>query len=69
MADIIGEKKLYEGHQSLLKQMDIEQNYFTVASIIEAIGKIGDFNDIAFINKWIDETHRKGNTRPPVFSS
>ena len=55
MADIIGEKKLYEGHQNLLKQMDIEQNYFTVASIIEAIGKIGDFNDIAFINKWIDE--------------
>lgn len=39
MADIIGEKKLYEGRQSLLKQMDIEQNYFTVASIIEAIWK------------------------------
>ena len=55
MADIIGEKKLYEGRQSLLKQMDIEQNYFTVASIIEAIGKIGNFNDIVFINKWIDE--------------
>ena len=55
MADIIGEKKLYEAHQSLLKQLDREQNYFTVASIIEAIGKLGDFNDIIFINNWIND--------------
>lgn len=55
MADIIGDKKLYFAHSSLVKQLEAEQNYFTVASIIEAIGKIGNFKDIEYIVSWIDE--------------
>ena len=52
MADIIGDKKLYSAHSSLLKQLEIEENYFTISSIIEAIGKIGDFTDIKHIIDW-----------------
>lgn len=55
MADIIGEKKIYSACTHLIKQLEAEQNYFTVASIIEAIGKIGNFNDISYIKNWIDE--------------
>ncbi len=55
MADIIGDKKLYSAYSSLVKQLEAEQNYFTVASIIEAIGKIGNFKDIEYIVSWIDE--------------
>lgn len=54
MADIIGEKKLYSACSSLVKQLNAEQNYFTVASIIEAIGKIGSFNEMEHIINWID---------------
>lgn len=52
MADIIGDKKLYSAYSSLVKQLETEQNYFTVASIIEAIGKIGSFKDIECIVDW-----------------
>lgn len=55
MADIIGDKKLYSAYSSLVKQLEAEQNYFTVASIIEAIGKIGNFKDIEYIVSWIDK--------------
>lgn len=52
MADIIGDKRLYLAYSSLKKQLEAEQNYFTVASIIEAIGKIGSFKDIEYIVDW-----------------
>lgn len=55
MADIIGDKKLYSAYSSLVKQLEAEQNYFTVASIIEAIGKIGSFKDIEYIIDWTDK--------------
>lgn len=59
MADIIGEKRLRGAHTNLVKQLEAEQNYFTVASIIEAIGKIGDFNDINYVMNWVDKNANK----------
>ncbi|MCM1467165.1 MAG: hypothetical protein NC086_03380 [Alistipes sp.] len=59
MADIIGEKKLYNANINLIKQLEAEQNYFTVASIMEAIGKIGNFNDIKYILNWVDKNASK----------
>jgi len=40
LADIIGEKKLVEANTILCKQLLLEKNYFTAASIIEAMGKL-----------------------------
>lgn len=59
MADIIGEKKLYNACANLIKQLEAEQNYFTVGSIIEAIGKVGNFNDINYIMNWVDKNATK----------
>ena len=59
MADIIGEKKLDSARGSLLKQLEAEQNYFTVSSIIEALGKIGYYNDIQSILNWLDKHQDK----------
>lgn len=39
--------------------MIIEQNYFTVASIIEALGKIGDAESLQIILSWTAENSDK----------
>lgn len=54
MADIIGEKKLYFAKKNLTKQLLIEHNYFTAASIIEALGKIGDSESLNIILNWTE---------------
>ena len=54
MADIIGEKRLYNGISALLKQLEREENYFTISSIIEAIGKIGTFSELKYILNWME---------------
>ena len=54
MADIIGEKRLYNGINALLKQLEREENYFTISSIIEAIGKIGSFSELKYILNWME---------------
>lgn len=59
MADIIGEKKIYSAKNNLIKQLIIEQNYFTVASIIEALGKIGDAESLQIILSWTAENSDK----------
>ena len=49
-ADIIGEKNLIQANDILCKQLLAEKNYFTAASIIEAMGKLGISENITFIN-------------------
>ena len=55
MADIIGEKKIYSAKNNLVKQLIIEQNYFTMGSIVVALAKIGEVEDLKIILKWLDE--------------
>ena len=39
----------------LLKQLAVEENYYTAISIIEALGKIGDYSCIDSILYWTKE--------------
>lgn len=55
MADIIGEKKLTQAYDALKNQLMIEENYYTISSIVEAIGKIAPKSDgMKTIETWID---------------
>ena len=58
-ADIIGEKKLYEANTILCKQLSSEKNYFTAASIIEAMGKLGLPENVSYIEEWIKENENE----------
>ena len=53
LSDIIGEKKLYLAEPCLIKQLEIEENYFTAISIVEAIGKLNSKQGIDAINSWL----------------
>ena len=53
LADIIGEKRLEEAKGALCTQLVTEENYYTAVSIIEAIGKIGNKDEIENIISWI----------------
>lgn len=53
MADIIGEKKLYTAKSILYMQLEIENNFFTAASLITAAGKLDDEQGVLHINNWI----------------
>lgn len=52
LADIIGEKRLTVAKDALFMQLMAEENYYTAVSIIEAIGKLGQIDGIAQIEKW-----------------
>ena len=53
MADIIGDKGLNKALNNLVSQLGRENNIYSAASIIEAIGKVGCIDNIAHINQWI----------------
>lgn len=53
LADVIGEKKLYEAGDVLLSQLLLEDNYFSAVSIISAIGKLGVSNGADTIMTWL----------------
>lgn len=55
MSDIVGEKELIDAKVNLIHQLEIEENFYTAVSIIEAIGKIGTLDDILIINKWLNK--------------
>lgn len=59
MADIVGEKHLIKSLPMLYAQLKIEDNFFTAASIIAAIGKMGDSNGITHINKWVEDNTKE----------
>jgi len=52
MADIIGEKKLSSANETLLVQLDVEENYFVMRSILQAISKIQAPNALVNIQNW-----------------
>ena len=53
IADIIGDKRMPEAKPNLQAQLLREDNIYSAASIIEALGKIGSDEDIEKINNWI----------------
>lgn len=53
MADIIGEKKLYNAGDVLCRQLLSETNFYTAVSIIEAIGKLDYEIGINAIQEWL----------------
>ena len=57
LADIIGEKKLYEAGKSLNSQLVIEDNFFSAMSMIAAIGKLERKDGALAINKWVRDKH------------
>lgn len=61
MADIVGEKRILQAISRLKTQLSIEDNIYTAASIMEAIGKIGTIDDIDDINEWIENNKDRIN--------
>lgn len=59
MADIIGEKKLKAASLNLLKRLEMEDNYYTAVSIIEAIGKIKANDGLKCIKTWVSENENE----------
>lgn len=56
MADIIGAKGITNGFEALKRRLVVEENWYTIGSIVEAIGRIAPKEDgIAVIEGWIDE--------------
>lgn len=55
MADIIGAKQIESGFQTLKKQLMVEENWFTIGSIIEAIGRVAPSEEgLDVIENWLD---------------
>lgn len=55
MADIIGAKKINNAYKSLKSRLFIEENWFTVGSIIEAIGRVAPKDDgLHSIESWVE---------------
>lgn len=55
MADIVGEKKLFIAEEALILQLKRESNIYTVASIVEALGKIHSIKSINVINEYLEK--------------
>lgn len=56
MADIIGAKGINRGFEALKRQLLVEENWYTIGSIVEAIGRIAPTRDgMDTIERWIDE--------------
>lgn len=55
MADIAGEKKLFIAEDALIMQLKRENNIYTVASIVEALGKIHSVKSLDTINKYVEK--------------
>lgn len=55
MSDMVGEKRLTKAIGNLVAQLNIEENYFVMRSIIQAISKLQTDNGLDAIVKWFDE--------------
>ena len=53
MADIAGEKKLFIAENALITQLKRESNIYTIASIVEALGKIHSKKSLDIINEYL----------------
>lgn len=59
MSDIIGEKRLTQGVESICRQLRNEENYYSAVSEIEALGKLKDSIAIDYIIEWINENEKR----------
>ena len=57
-ANIIGEKKLYNAKDLLSSQLLCEKNYYSAASIIEALGELRATEKVENILLWIEHNKR-----------
>lgn len=55
MVDIIGEKHLQSGLNALYNRLEIEENNYVTRSIVEAIGKIDNFQGIEKLLCWFEK--------------
>lgn len=55
MVDIIGEKHLQSGLNALYNRLEIEENNYVTRSIVEAIGKIDNFQGIEKLLFWFEK--------------
>lgn len=65
MSDIVGEKKLIYAEENLIVQLNREDNIYTMASIMEALGKIQSSKGAYALYEWVEKNARhlmeKGN--------
>ena len=60
MADIIGAKRINNSFETLKKQLVLEENWFTIGSLVEAIGRVAPSEEGLFaIESWINENGKK----------
>lgn len=59
MANIIGEKKIYRALGVLYNRLETEQNNYVSRSLVEAIGKIDDINNIERLLLWFENSREK----------
>ena len=57
MADIIGEKRMRAARSNLVIQLNKEANLYTAASLMEALGKVGELEDVPVILKWMERNY------------
>ena len=55
MADMVGEKKIYSGLETLVAQLRRETNIYVTASLITAIGKLGNPSSTLAIKEWLSK--------------
>lgn len=55
MADIVAEKELRDAAPQLRKQLIEETNIYSASSNMEALGKVGTYDDISIIENWIEK--------------
>lgn len=67
MADIIGEKKLLDAEDNLIIQLKREPSIYTIASIVEALGKIGSKKSIDAINEWLEKNAENAINKSEYF--
>ena len=59
MADIIGEKRLKKGLETLYSRLEIEENNYVTRSIVEAIGKIDNIQGIERLLFWFENNKNR----------
>jgi hypothetical protein len=59
MADLIGEKMILAGRDSLVTQLHSEENIYAMSSMITALGKLGDDSVYPHLRKWFEKRKNK----------
>ncbi len=58
ISDIIGEKRIRLAKTNLEIQLRVEKNYYTAASMMEAIGKINSHDSLIVIEEWLQNNKK-----------